>query len=296
MVAMTSGRIAIIVLIAVVLFILAVALACCCFGHRRHPHRDEGKAEGYADAAAVNPYQRTIWLLWFQGWDDATCPWLVRQVRRSWETKNPGWTVTPLSDANLGLYLDVAKVLPHPGGMSPAARSDVVRLNLLAEHGGVWADATMLCTRPLDEWVQEATSPVGFWMYHGRDEGRGPASWFIATSRPGTYIATAWRDACREYWSGRRTTNDYFWMDALFETLLRTDPRFAADWAQVPYKWCEDPGEAHMFAGKVMSHDPDLLELLRTRPPYAVKLSHHGFDETVPGTNGVAAINISLSY
>ena len=32
----------------------------------------------------------------------------------------------------------------------------MIRLELLAEHGGVWADATMLCLRPLDSWIAHA--------------------------------------------------------------------------------------------------------------------------------------------
>ena len=39
-----------------------------------------------------------------------------------------------------------------------AAQSDVVRLNVLANHGGVWADATVACMQPLDLWLDAALS------------------------------------------------------------------------------------------------------------------------------------------
>lgn len=50
---------------------------------------------------------------------------------------------------------------------TPAARSDILRLTLMAMHGGVWADATYFNFIPLDQWVYEAVGPIGFWSYHG---------------------------------------------------------------------------------------------------------------------------------
>ena len=42
---------------------------------------------------------KTIWILWLQGWDQA--PWLQQQVAESWEINNPTWNVVRLSLENL---------------------------------------------------------------------------------------------------------------------------------------------------------------------------------------------------
>lgn len=65
-----------------------------------------------------------------------------------------------------------------------AAQSDVVRLNVLANHGGVWADAMVACMQPLDLWLDAALKPTGFWMYRGDYIGgkRSPCSWFMLPS------------------------------------------------------------------------------------------------------------------
>lgn len=42
---------------------------------------------------------KTIWLLWMQGWDNA--PWIIQQVRKSWELLNPKWNVELVSSDNL---------------------------------------------------------------------------------------------------------------------------------------------------------------------------------------------------
>lgn len=224
---------------------------------------------------------RVIWLLWLQGWDKA--PYLVRQVANSWEKLNPEWTVIKLDEDNLSQYVTVKKV------ESMQAYSDIIRLALLARHGGVWADATMLCMIPLERWVYDAVGPTGFWMYHGRDEGRGPASWFMISTIHSS-IPTKWSRASDEYWKGRKTAHDYFWMDGLFKQLLDEDPDFQAEWDRVPYLWCEDPGQAHMLAGKVDGNDSDLQRILRTNPPYALKLNHEVF-----GENAKVAIESAMS-
>jgi hypothetical protein len=169
------------------------------------------------------------------------------------------------------------------------AYSDIIRLALLARHGGVWADATMLCMIPLERWVYEAVGPTGFWMYHGRDEGRGPASWFMISTIHSS-IPTKWSKASDEYWKNRKTAHDYFWMDILFKQLLDEDPGFRAEWDRVPYLWCEDPGQAHMLDGKVGGNDPDLQRILTTNPPYALKLNHREY-----GENAKVAIESAMS-
>lgn len=242
----------------------------------------------------VRQRQKVVWILWLQGWDAA--PQLVRNVRRSWERLNPGWTVRALDAANLPAYLDqqALQVVDRIG--FPAGKSDVVRLSLLNAHGGVWADATMLCMRPLDAYIYDGLEPSGFWMYHGQD-GRGgctgPAIWFMASVR-GSTIARKWYAGALRYWEDRTHTDDYFWTDHLFADLYRSDPEFAASWDRVPHVCCEDPGSAHALAGRVLGWDPDVHELVRARAPFALKLSHHGSPADLTHTNADAVMSMSL--
>jgi hypothetical protein len=60
-----------------------------------------------SSAAGAVASRRVIWILWFDGWDSETTPWLVQNVARSWELHNPTWHVQRLSRANLGDFLQV---------------------------------------------------------------------------------------------------------------------------------------------------------------------------------------------
>lgn len=242
---------------------------------------------------------KTIWLVWLQGWDQA--PWLVQQVRKSWEQLNPGWNVELVSEANLKDYVRIPYLDSWQSHIiSPAAKSDIIRLHLLAEHGGVWADATMLCMMPLDNWIYAALEPTGFWMYHGRDYGRGPASWFMISMR-GSPIIRAWCNAADDFWTQRQADYNYFWMDELFDGLLKSDRVVAEEWQRVPYLWCDAKGQAHMLAGKCFDDTPELKQILKHNPPYALKLTRHGWDENVAelgdaftSTNAYSAITYAL--
>lgn len=227
---------------------------------------------------------KKVWLLWFQGWDNA--PPVVQGVRKTWEHHNPNWEIILLDMNNLHKY--VTCKLPYT---TPQALSDIIRLHLLATHGGIWADATMACMRPLDSWIDHAIAPAGFWMYHGRDKGRGPASWFMA-SLPNSYIANTWNGKSQEFWKVSHPNLEYFWMDQLFSKLALTDPMFLEQWKKVPYLNCEDPLSAHCMAGKVFDYNPDMLEEIYRNPPFAIKLSHHGPLHAY--TNGSHVLAISL--
>lgn len=232
---------------------------------------------------------KTVWLLWLQGWDQA--PWVVQKVRESWEKLNPGWNVELVDEKNLSKYVDIPYINKIA---SPAAKSDVIRLSLLEKHGGVWADASMLCMVPLDEWVYDALEPVGFWMYHGREQCAGPASWFIISTVRSTIIKK-WKKLCDEYWAnGRSSEHAYAWMDSLFQNLLDEDPEFKSEWNLVPHLCCEDEGQAHMLAGKTEKDTPRLKEILANNPPYAVKLTAHVDYENMPKSNAYFAIQKAL--
>lgn len=168
---------------------------------------------------------RTVWLFWMQGWEQA--PQVVKSCRDSWERENPTWRIVTLSGENFQTHA------PWLAGESPdsglAGFSDRLRIELLAEHGGVWADSTVFCVLPLDDWLPSAVRN-GFFFFSRPVSGWPLASWFIAAS-PGNPIVVGWRARTRAYWSGRVAADNYFWFHRLFRDLVREDPAFSATWA-----------------------------------------------------------------
>lgn len=249
-----------------------------------------------------NVNQKTIWILWLQGWNKNT-PELISEVRKSWVEFNKDWNVIALDSVNIANYLDLTSNSPISllveSNIPPAAYSDVIRLNLLEKYGGVWVDATLLCMRPLDEWIYDALLPTGFWMYHGRDYGKGPASWFIISIR-NSYIIKQWAKECMNYWKLKNYNgkpHDYFWMDELFTNLYLSDNKFLSEWNNVPYLWCDSFSQSHMIMkdGKAEKECSKITKKgLIYNPPHVIKLTRHSASvNLLSDTNTKCAIEAS---
>lgn len=202
---------------------------------------------------------KIIWFLWLQGLKEA--PFVVQRCYRSWIRYNPGWEVVFLDENSITRYTGL-QIKPA----SIQAYSDVLRINLLAEHGGVWADATCYCNKSLDDWLPSCLT-AGFFAFHRPGPDRMISSWFMA-SVPGNYITAEYQKAVNEYWQAnpglvlfeksryaflkkyldRKNTNiwftafikkalkiyPYFWFHYLCEYLYCRDRRFKELFDQMP--------------------------------------------------------------
>ena len=158
-----------------------------------------------------------IFLYWHQGWDNA--PELVQRCAKSWihHHSNTEWEVHLLHRGNIESWVvksdpeDWASLLrfeermangENVGGLAHYA--DLLRLSLLDAHGGVWADATTLCFKPLDEWLPAACS-VG--MPRSLAQNRRTETWLI-DNRCKDPLVTKWKCRYRDlYFSeGNRIT------------------------------------------------------------------------------------------
>jgi len=121
---------------------------------------------------------RIIWALWFQGEEHA--PEIVRCCLASWRRLNPGWQVVVLDRGTLARYAEVGLPPSTFESLGVQMQANLVRLALLLRHGGVWADATTLCVRPLDELIHELVAPSGFFAFTNASRERLLSNWFLA--------------------------------------------------------------------------------------------------------------------
>jgi hypothetical protein len=120
---------------------------------------------------------KIVWILWFQG--EVNSPWIVKRCIKSWQVLNPSWKVNILDDELIHQYLPNYQ---SPNRLPKPQQSDIIRLELLEKYGGVWADATTLCNKPLDDWLPAVTTS-NFFVYHLPGKDRLISSWFIASSK-----------------------------------------------------------------------------------------------------------------
>lgn len=181
-----------------------------------------------APAPAPEPaLPKIIWMLWHQGWDKA--PAIAHAARRNWARCNPGWELRALDQASLAAFLPQATLdFIYGKPKEQESMANLVRMELLYRHGGVWADATAFCMRPLDDWLP-AAMPTGFFAFDRPGPDRMLATWFLA-AQPQNTVVGLWRLAMNAYWQGRDARHVYFWMHGLFAHCYESDPAFRAIW------------------------------------------------------------------
>jgi Capsular polysaccharide synthesis protein len=191
----------------------------------------------------VGALPRRVWILWLQGIENA--PLVVRRCQRTWSALNPTWEVVTLDSRCLQEWLD-NETLECIKGLLPAQQSDMIRLELLARYGGVWADATTWCVAPLDSWLPDYMTS-GFFAFHSLGNAFLLSSWFLA-SEPENLLAERLRWTLRSYWNGhrfhtgllarclvfalrvlldRRISTTRYWFSPFVQDRLRLSPYFA---------------------------------------------------------------------
>lgn len=214
--------------------------------------------------------KKNIFLYWEQGWENATI--VCKLCLVSWKKYNPSWNIVILDKYNLHRYIDIEALVPTFWEISPiASRSDVLRINLLDKYNGLWVDATLFCTMPLDSWIHEHTPFFAFSFLNRTVDDRMLSSWFLFSSKP-NYIVHKWCTTYNRYWEGRTEPDDYFQFHIIFSNLYDNDPIFKRQWDNTDVMYNTYP---HLFKRKVGTGHSKVMKNIRDRLSPVYKLDHY---------------------
>jgi hypothetical protein len=212
-------------------------------------------------------------MLWFQGLAEA--PGVVRACVETWRRQNPAWRIEVLTSENILEFLpsDEAVSDARSKGLPLQAMSDIIRIALLREHGGVWVDATTYCLKPLDSWIDDYAD-VGFFAFDRPKPDRMISSWFLM-AKPHNHIIEVWYKMLLDYWSIRSTPDEYFWIHRLFKASYDSDAEMRAMWDSIPKISADGP---HFYVPydktlprRVRAKDTEMLEAAKIP---MLKLTH----------------------
>lgn len=185
---------------------------------------------------------RTIWMFWDKGENDTGSASVSHKrsgsIRRmafqGWRALNPTWQVVVLDTARaMKLAPRFARAVRHAGGsICMPLLADLLRTELLAQHGGVWVDTSLVPIQPLDRWLDRMLAPAGFWAFsewHGHPLNkslgdlpggkRGDCTKLDADHRYGS---------CSAYFASK--TKHAATRDAATRCLIRQRPRNCHSW------------------------------------------------------------------
>jgi len=180
---------------------------------------------------------KIIWILWLQGFENA--PEIVKKCVGTWEKANENWRIIKLNRESIKEYISIEKVLEaNRNNIEKSDISDVVRIKLLSEYGGVWVDSTCICQRPLDEWLHEYTSS-GFFAFSEPAKDREIASWFLASEK-GNYLTNEYQKRYVKYFREnkfkRQSTDVVRFIKMKIEGALNINKSMPMLWFSYPIK------------------------------------------------------------
>lgn len=183
--------------------------------------------------------QKIIWQYWGQGAGDPSLPQIVRLCFESVDRYKGDYVVIRLDDESVSSYVDLPDYVLTKLKERKFTRtffSDLLRVVLLNTYGGVWLDATILLTGPLDKYIEYDNfflyqrdpqvverktweqSYAYYWSWHKDFKVRMLSSAMFA--RRGSTVIQGLQDLMLYYWQTEESLLDYFTFQILFHEMV----------------------------------------------------------------------------
>lgn len=187
--------------------------------------------------------EKIIWQYWGQGYSKNDVPEVVQMCFESIDRYKGDYTVIRLCDNDLFEYIELPNDVwekYRTGVVGATHFTDLIRIALLTAYGGVWLDATIFLTGPLEDKL------VGNdWFLYQRDSNqedkklwsRSYAYYFgwhkdfkvrmlssIIYSKPGTIVLSDLFQLMLYYWKTENGIKDYFFFQILFTQYMMKFP------------------------------------------------------------------------
>ncbi|MDR1678789.1 MAG: capsular polysaccharide synthesis protein [Prevotellaceae bacterium] len=183
-------------------------------------------------ANSENPYPGKIWICWLQGMDNA--PHIVQRCYESVQRYSRGKEIILITEENMQQYVDFPEYIwqkYRKKRISNTHLSDLLRISLLAQYGGIWIDASCLLTDKIPDFIINA--PV-FCFKTFLSVSRGKASsWFIA-AQPHNSIICQTRDMLYEYWRRENFLKHYFLFHLSLAVVIDANEKNRLMWKNIP--------------------------------------------------------------
>lgn len=170
-------------------------------------------------------HNRTVWICWLQGIENA--PELVKKCYQSVKKHFVGWNIIVVTADNLHEYTEFPKYILdkwRSGVITNTHFSDLLRIELLTRHGGLWLDATVYCSGSLPKDIEKTE----LFMYQALKPGytghiNRISSWMI-WAKSNNHILNEVRNLLWVYWKKENRLFDYFLLHYFTTMILNIYP------------------------------------------------------------------------
>lgn len=167
-----------------------------------------------------------VWVCWWQG--ENKMPTLVRMCyQRLLEAARPQRDVVLITKDNYSSYVEIPDYILRKvksGIITLTHLTDILRMSLLAKHGGLWIDSTVYVHGELPESIFNTPYFSGKAPYDERFVNRCEYTGFLIGSVPQAPWMIYARDVMFEYWKTANRILDYLFVDYILISAMDSIP------------------------------------------------------------------------
>lgn len=179
---------------------------------------------GYSPSTSIQHCDDTIWVCWLQG--EGNMPPIPALCLKSIRNNAAGRKVQVITLKNFSEFVTIDNNilnLYHTGKIKNCHFADILRVSLLAQRGGIWMDATLFCTAPLDNlFFQKKFHSIRIRPY-GNFVSQCRWSVYCLSSHPGNKLFSILEALFINYLSEEHLFIDYFMFDQFIDMIYQRD-------------------------------------------------------------------------
>lgn len=180
-------------------------------------------------------HRNTIWTIWLQGMENA--PKIVQKCYESMKKNITNREIIVITENNYSNYVQFPDYIMEKykkGIISKVHFSDLLRIELMARHGGTWLDGTVFISGKPEDYKQEYILDDDLFLFQtlkpGLDGHAASISSWLMTASSNNKIILLTRALLYNYWKTHNNALDYFILHIFFQIAIETYPE---EWKKV---------------------------------------------------------------
>lgn len=185
--------------------------------------------------ANLNEDNNIIWQYWHQGIENA--PPIIKKCFESVKKYHPECDIRILTYDTIKNYIDLPKKyydFLEQKKIPIAIFSDVVRLYLLSQYGGMWIDSTIYLTGRIPDNILQADF-FAFQKDQKTDSFEDKMTCFFIKAKANNIWIHLIKNAIESYWRKNDYLIHYFMFEHVVTMISDATPELLSDWNKMPY-------------------------------------------------------------
>ena len=196
-----------------------------------------------------------LWSYWHQGKENA--PELIQRCFESVQKYEGNRKINILSFDTIKDYVELPQRyydLVSSGKMPVALFSDILRMYLLTQYGGVWIDSTIMLTDKIPQEIIDSSFCVVRKDPEKDNQENKMSCYFIRADKNSPNL-NAIKRTLENYWAENDFMINYFMFEHISTMLSYKTPELKAEWDKMPYLDGEICGKLQTIMDKNFSQE-----------------------------------------